>query len=258
MNELNKLTRTIALGMVGCLLAGVVAAENITATLHWSKPIELGTTVTGFVSDVPVEPGQHVQKGDRLVVFDKREFQSRVNSAKASVKRNQLKFDEAVRELERDQEMYDLTMLSPHQLRMAEIRMVEAEVDLEKAKMATMLARLDLERSSIVSPFNGVVIEVMAATGQAIVNRSKLTPLVTVSRTDQMRVQFDVAASVADSLSEGQSFDVEVKGHQYQATIVDVRMHEGREDGMASIAGVFSTGGRALRAGQQATVKLTQ
>ena len=251
------MTKPILLSLLLLAATGISAADY-EAVLHWSKRVELGTTVTSYVTEVPVSIGQRVQRGDLLVQLDDREFKAQLQQAAAAVKRARLLLEEAGREQERAQEMYDLTMLSEHDLRMTEVRRIEAEEALQQARLARTQAELRVERCSIRAPQDAIVVDVPATPGQAVVNQLQLLPLVTIAIREQMWAVAQVDADTAISLAEGSPVTVTVRGEKISSTIGRVGLEAAGKDGspVFTLGVLVPAGNRELRAGERALISV--
>ncbi|WP_293672716.1 biotin/lipoyl-binding protein, partial [Thiolapillus sp.] len=119
--------RIIATMLLLLSMMQVMAAQEYSVNLKPGRQLTLGTLVSGVVREVKVQPGQVVAQGDVLLKLDQREFRAQLNRAKALVARANSLFEEAKREEERAEELYDRTLLSDHELQKARIGRLEAE-----------------------------------------------------------------------------------------------------------------------------------
>lgn len=142
----------------------------------------LSLPVSGVVAEVMVEKGQKVKQGEVLLRLDERYAKARLRAASARVSRQRPGRDEAKRELERAEELFDRTVLSEVELQQAKIDFAQKDAALEEARAEEMQARLDLEYSVLKAPFDLVVINSHVVPGQAVVNELSAVPLIEVAR----------------------------------------------------------------------------
>ncbi len=214
--------KRIACCLVGVLLwplAAKTLAADIPAVVGWAQRVELGTLVSGVVSEVHVRPGQQVSEGDRLLSLDKRGFSSQVSRRAAEHRHAQAVLEEAQREDERAIELYDRTVLSDFERNQALVALKGARAAAERARAALVAARLDLERSVIQAPFDGAVLAVNAARGQSVVSELQSQPLVVVADTRRLRARALVDAAQADRLKPGGSLDATLRGASVKAAV---------------------------------------
>ena len=179
--------RTIATVVLLLSMVQVMAAQEYSVNLKPGRQLTLGTLVSGIVREVKVQPGQVVEQGDVLLKLDQREFRAQLNRAKALVARANSLFEEAKREEERAEELYDRTLLSDHELQKARIGRLEAESRKYDAGADLVQAKLNLERSAITAPADGRVLEVLAWQGQPLQNSLEIQPLVMFAATDTLQ-----------------------------------------------------------------------
>lgn len=209
----------LGIGLMALLAPALAAAADIPAVVSWAQRVELGTLVSGVVQQVQVGAGQKVSKGDILVSLDRRGFATQVSRRTAEHRHAQAQLAEAKREDERAVELYDRTVLSDFERNQALIALRAAQAAAEQARAALVDARLDLEHSEIRAPFDGVVLAVNVAPGQAIVSDLQSQPLVTVADTTQLRARALVDAGQASQLQSGQDLRATLRGQQLQAKV---------------------------------------
>lgn len=209
-----------ALLILSFVVTPVLGAEiEVDARLEWSRRAALGTPITGIVSNVAVRPGQRVKAGDLLLALDSRGYQAEVARWKAALKKTRLDKEEAEREVERAIDLYDRTLLSDHDRFIAEVDAARAMATWEAAKAGLTEARINFERCQIRAPFNGVVVDVLAVTGEARVNRLKTEPMVVLADDSLLLARGTVTLDQVNGLLEGGAAEVRLRGHWYQGTI---------------------------------------
>lgn len=204
------------------LSTGPALAVDVAATLAWSQKVELGTLVSGMVSKVHVRPGQVVKQGDALITLDDRGFRSQVGSGLAAYRHTKANLEEAEREDERALELYDRTVLSDFERNQALIALQSARAAHAAAQAALVAARLDLERSVVRAPFDGIVLSLNVAPGQTVISELQSQALVALAdhRTLLARAQIDGAR--AGELSAGQALRATWRGQSLEARVSHV------------------------------------
>ena len=66
---MNRIASWLA-GITLCMLGGTSLAADLPAVVGWLQRVELGTLVSGVVSEVHVRPGQQVRRGDKLLSLE--------------------------------------------------------------------------------------------------------------------------------------------------------------------------------------------
>jgi RND family efflux transporter MFP subunit len=118
--------------------------------------VSVAADVSGLVSDVFVRDNEKVSKGQPLFRIDQRRFQYALDQAKADAASRQATLDQAKRDLERSKSLTSAAVtVQQVEQRQQAVDVDQAEVDAGNA--ALEVARLNLERSTVVAPVNGIV-----------------------------------------------------------------------------------------------------
>ena len=250
---INLMQRIFLFVFIGCAMipAYAVGAE---ATLDWVKRVELSTPVSGVVEEVFAEPGRIVARGDVLVQLDPRIFRAEYKLAKARLDNTRAVKAEAKRELDRQQDMYDRTMLSDHDLQVAKNNFIAAEAQYHQARAALVKAKVNLEYSAIRAPFNAIVISTRAVKGQVVASTVTPPVLVTVAKANRMLARVWINESKLKNYSPGQGAKVTVSGRTFTGTISQISL-EPVTDNQYAVDVIFDSSDIILRAGQKAQIE---
>lgn len=252
---MNRLCAIAAL----CCLGVTVSAAELNGELDWANRVGLSMPVDGLVVQVKVRPGDKVEAGSDLVLLDARVAQAHVAQARSAVKKFELLRAEAQREWDRAKELYDRTVLSQHELQVAEIAFANADADYRAAQSAQTASEVMLEIHTVKAPFPARVLEVHAAPGQAVVGTQQVQPLVTVAERGKLRLRAVADAAQAASLAPDAHVQVRVGDQHYDARIVAVAAEplSGKRPALYAVEAEFAVpADTPLRAGQPATLVL--
>ena len=238
-------------------LSPLAVAEEFEAVLGWSKRVELSTSVNGMVQKVFVQSGNVVAKGEALVQLDPRVFKADLKYAKAKFTHANEQSLEAKRELDRQLDMYDRSMLSEHDLQVAKNNFSAAQSSYLQAQADLTKAKLNLEYSAIRAPFNAIVINTTAVKGQVVVSETRPPVLVVVAEAKRMQARFFVTAAKANELVLKQGVTINVVGESYQGKIVSIAIEPDElKAGYYAVDVIFDSKEAVLRSGQKAIVNL--
>lgn len=216
-----KTYTTIALFFTLAASPGLHAA-SYDCRLDYSRSLVLSTPVSGQVKEVKVAVGDHVQKGQLLVSLDSRPFQAKVQQSRARVVAAREQQEEAQREMQRAEELFDRTVLSIHEKKLVEIELTKAKAALQSAQAEQQLAQVDLEYSQVRAPFAGKIVALDAQPGQTVISRLQATPLVTLAQARPMAAQCQVPVDQLQSLEPGVNAKVRVGGESYNGKIARI------------------------------------
>lgn len=208
----------VYIGIV-CWPIQLLAGTTVNATLAFVGQVELSTPLTGRISQVNVKAGDQVAAGEVLVQLDSTALQAERDAAKAAVAQSRAELDEAQREKQRNQDLYDQTLLSEHEIKLADIahRRALSAWQLARSKLADSQQRLDYSR--IVAPFDGQVIAVPVQVGQTVTNRCQVTPIAVMVRTGIMYADIQLDSKQLAALDIGDKVNIAVGRDNYQGRV---------------------------------------
>ena len=170
--------------------------------------VTIQAQVPGRIVKIHFNDGATIKRGDLLITIDPRPYQAQLQSAQASLGRNQAELDLARVELQRVERLIrdDAISRQEYDSRRSAVAVAEAQVRLSAAAVAT--AKLNLEYCFIHSPIDGRAGQrlvdlgnvVTPAAGNALVVIQRLDPMYadfTVAENDLTAVQRSVAAGKA-------------------------------------------------------------
>ncbi|WP_455222407.1 efflux RND transporter periplasmic adaptor subunit [Kaarinaea lacus] len=257
MKQLNNLLKCWWCGWLFMLCSTAVLAAEIDTTITWRQKTVLSTPVSGVIKSINVSPGALVNKGDVLLQLDDRAIKENLEEARAQVERMRLLEEEAQRELERTNELYDQTLIADHEKQLATIARAEAAAKSQAARANLARAEMDMEYSAIRAPYDAIVVKQFAQVGQTIASLTTITPLLEVAERGMMSANVLVSGSTVSRLKIGAAAKVQVGGKNYKGNIEAIGLEPVSEKSSKYEVKVsFSTQGRILRAGQSAKVTL--
>lgn len=241
--------------LLSAVTTSLSAAEK-DATLDWSQRWTLATPLSGIVQDVKVNEGESVKKGQLLLNLDDRGYRAQVKRSQSVVARAQENFDEAKRELDRGQELFDRTAISVHELQLIKIDHATSLATLSGAQAELTQAKLDLEYTQIKAPADGLVIEVNAHPYQTLSNRLEVQPLIVMVPNDQWVARAQLSVDEINQWKTGQSVQVTVDGENYKGTVKRVGYEPAimKPKPMYELEVEFPASGKTFRKGQSARI----
>jgi len=117
--------------------------------------VSVAPDVSGFVVKVAVHDNQVVRKGDPLFELDRARYEIALQQAQATVARQRASLAEAGREARRNNTLGEV--VSSEVREQSQTRMEEATAELQRGLADLAAARLNLERTLVLAPVNGIV-----------------------------------------------------------------------------------------------------
>lgn len=176
----NSLRILLTLVVVAIALAAGFWLWNYYLYTPWTRDariraevITIAPDVSGWVRSLNVTDTDSVAKGDTLFEIDPARYQAALDKAEATVANNQATLRLRQHEAERRNQLSN-NAISREDREIAQINQRIAEADLAQAQADLASARLDLERTRVVAPVSGHVLNLQLAAGNYV---SRGTPV---------------------------------------------------------------------------------
>lgn len=188
----------------------VMTVEKGTSDLSHSYPttikgktdIEIRPLVSGFITNVHVQEGQHVTKGQPLFTLDQVQYQAAVSQAEAQVAAAKIAVDNARLLVANQKQLYDKNIISEYTYTVAKNQLSTAESQLATAQAALTTARKNLSYTVVTAPSSGVVGSIPNKEG-SLASPSMQVPLTTVSDNSEVYAYFSLNEKDVLNMTEG-------------------------------------------------------
>lgn len=170
------------------------------AVIEGKQDVEIRPQVSGTITEVCVEEGARVRKGQVLFVIDQVPYQAALKQAEASVATAEANEATAKLTLEGKESLYQDKVISDFELRTARNNYRSAQAALMQAQAELINARNNLSYTEVKSPVDGYAGMTSYRIG-ALVSSSMTDPLIRVSDNSQMYVYFSMSEKQVLSLT---------------------------------------------------------
>ena len=189
--------------------------------------VQVGSQVSGIITNILVDFNSKVKEGDILAQIDPSTYEFTLNQSKADLLNAQAALELAQVNAKRAEELYKSSLISKsdYDTTMAALHQAEATVTTRQASVER--SKVDLQRCTIYSPVNGIVIDRAVTVGQTVA-ASFNTPKLFEIANDLSKMQIDAMVSEADvgGVEEGQrvTFTVDAfPARQFSGSVRQVR-----------------------------------
>lgn len=224
--------------------------QSYSATIRGRQDIDIYPQVSGRLTQVLVNEGDVVRKGQTLFIIDQVPYQAALAQAKANIQAAKAALSTAKITLDAKQRLFNEKVISQIELDMARNNYQSAEASLAQAKAAELSAHNNLSYTAVTSPADGVVGTLPYRQG-TLVSSAMPSPLTTVSDNNQMYVYFSLGEkTLLDLTRKYGSLEAAVKSMgAVQLRLSDGSLYESTGT-VESISGVIdrTTGASSLRA----------
>jgi len=221
----------------------IVETVTSTGTLDALRTVQVGSQVSGVVSELDADYNSIVKKGDVIARLDPSLIQVQVDIQQANIDRQtsdinnlQLKVDNGAINLKRTRELFANQLVSQQDLEQAVLTdkanraaLASAKKQLVQARASLDQARLNLSYCTIRAPIDGVVIQRLVDRGQTV-QSSMTAPQFFVLATELDRLKITAAVDEAEigKIRPGQPvrFTVDAyRGETFAGTVDSVRLN---------------------------------
>lgn len=233
-----------------------VEAQDVTlqtsypAMIKGEQDVEIRPKISGFITELRVNEGDIVKKGQLLFVIDKVTYEAAVEQANAAVKAAESQLGTAKLTYENNLELYNNNVIGDFELQSSKNSYDAAEASLLQAKANYVSAKQNLDFCYITSPSNGIVGDLPYKVG-ALVSASSAEPLTTISNVSTLNVYFSMTEKdLLEMTKAAGGLHAAISAYppvQLQLADGSIYEHEGK---VAAVSGVVdqTTGSVSIRA----------
>jgi len=204
-------------------------AQIVTATgqLEPVTSIQVGSQVSGLITDVFVDFNSPVKAGQLIARIDPATYEQRLRQVEADLASSQASHALVRLNTERTRELREKNLVSQQELDQAEANLKQAEATLLTREASVENARVDLDRCSIYAPVDGIVLDRQIEVGRTVA-ASLNAPVLFIIAADLTQMQINALISEADigQILEGQRVNFTVDAfpnREFRGRIVQIR-----------------------------------
>ena len=242
-------------------------STGYSAAISGVQTVEIRPQVSGMITEILIEEGESVRKGQVLFVIDQTPYKAAYEIAVANVKSAEAALSTAQLIYKSNKDLYEQDVVSEFDLMTAQNDLTDAEARLALCKAEEVNASNNLSYTEVRSPVNGVASMIPYSVG-ALVSSSITQPLVTVSDDSRVYAYFSMAENqmldmvqqygtlnnaikqmpeVELIMSNGQTYEHTGKINAISGTISE-------STGSVSLRAVFNNRNHLLRNGGSGTI----
>ncbi|MDD4192476.1 MAG: efflux RND transporter periplasmic adaptor subunit [Mangrovibacterium sp.] len=247
--------------------------KDYPTTLEGQQTVEIRAKIAGYIDDILVDEGDMVRKGQVLFRINANDILATVRSAEALVKVAEAEVETARINLEKTKPLAEKEIVSPFNLKSAEVALLARKAQLAQAKANLANAKANLQYAVITSPADGIIGNFPYRVG-SLVSSGSVQPLTSISNTEKMFAYFSMNEKEFLSLTrglEGPTLQGKLAAlPAVQFILADNTVHEtaGRietasglvdiQTGSVNLRATFPNPSGTLRSGSSGTVRLPQ
>lgn len=183
----------------------ITQAVTATGDLQPVVTVDIGAQVSGQILDVLVDYNSKVKAGDVLAKIDPATPTQRLKQAEADLESAKANNSLLQINVDRTKELIGKKLVSQQELDNADAQLAQSNATLLTRNAAVENAKLDLQRCTIISPIDGMVLDRKTDKGRTV-NASMNAPVLFTLVNDLTKMQINAAVAEADigSIADGQ------------------------------------------------------
>ncbi len=252
--------------------------QSVTATGQLSAVITVmvGSQVSGIIMKLGADFNSIVKAGQIVAQIDPTRFKANLQQSRASLKnaeasaaRAKVNNDSAKREFDRGKALQEKNVIGAQEIdelrsryELSKVEVMAAEAQVAQAHASVGMAQVDLARTTITSPIDGVVLQRAVDVGQTVAASMQAPTLFTIAQ-DLAKMEVRAAIDEADvgKLKEGQEARFSVDAHpgrEFVATIFQIRSNPNVAQNVVTYDAILRVNNEdgKLRPGMTASVRI--
>lgn len=214
-NLLKSDTETISVDTEKVKRQTVVHKVNGSGVIQPEVEVKISATLSAWITDITVEEGDYVTKGQHLISLDEKKNRSSYNQTRSSVKSARASLKEVKAIKERTESLFANDLVSKQELESAEARFELAESQLEQTLAILSSVSDDLSKTRIMAPQSGTVVKIAKEVGEmALGSIFQADVLMIVADLSRMEVVVDVNENDVVSVAVGDTAEIEIDAFQ--------------------------------------------
>ncbi len=239
----------------------IVTTVTATGTIEPVTSVEVGTQVSGIISNIYVDYNSIVKAGQVIAELDRTNLISELNSAQASLKSAQSDLDYQETNYKRYKTLYDKGLISADDYDQAYLSYIRAQQTLVQQEENVKKAQTNLGYATITSPIDGIILSKEVEEGQTVASSYNTPTLFTIAQdlTD-MQVIADVDEADIGEVKEGQrvTFTVDAfPDDTFEGIVMQVRQEATTESNVVTYEVVISADNDDLKLKPGLTANVT-
>jgi len=177
--------------------------------------VKISATISAWITDITVEEGDYVTKGQHLISLDEKQVRATYNQSRSSVKSARANLMQIKAQRERTESLFKNDLISKQELESITAQHQLAESQLEQALAGLSSQEDQLSKTRIVAPQSGTVAKINKEVGEmALGSMFQADVLMIVADLSKMEVVVDVNENDVVSVTVGDTAEIEIDAFQ--------------------------------------------
>lgn len=183
----------------------VTVSGNVVALPN--KDVKVSALVPGRITELNVAEGDRVRAGEVLATIDSHTFDDQLRQAEATLAQAQATVQNAEQNLSRNQTLFQRGIAAGKDLEDAKTQLSVAQAAEHQAEAAVSTAKLQVGRTRILSPLDGVVAKRFANIGEQV-DGTSAQPIVEVANIAEIELSGSLPAADLSRIHVGETLPI--------------------------------------------------
>jgi len=201
----------------------VTLYKSVLGKVKGGQTISVYNDVNGWVKKIGVERGDHVMKGDILLILEDKRTEYNLAESKSRLESEKAEYNELKRQYEQNRTLYQKGIIARDTLDSSLNKLKAKESMVNSLEAAFRRNEWEFGQLTIKSPIEGKVVEILPDIGQEMLVNQEVARLVNITN---KKVVAGVDASLAKEITPGTevliSSDNAIKGNERNGTVLGV------------------------------------
>lgn len=207
----------------------ITRTVTATGTLSAVTTVQIGSQVSGVISEIHADFNSRVRRGQLLAELDPTPFQAQVEQRRADLTRAQVEAANARISLQRQQRLAESGLAPEAEVDAARARFDTAQAQVSQAAAGLRQAETNLRYTKIASPIDGIVVDRQYDVGQTVAASFQAPTLFSIAQDlTKMQVQADVDQADIGNVQIGQPARFTVDAYpdeEFRGRIAQIRLN---------------------------------
>ena len=177
----------------------------------------IASEVSAVVLSLHADAGQAVKKGELLLELDPVDYQLNLKQAEANLASSKARLIQANARLKSAQTLGVSQYISADELLERETDVMVFNAQIQGNEVAVSIARRNLDKCSLLAPFDGVIGKRMAQVGNFVRNGD---PLIAITQVDRFELDAEIPDGQADEVLGTDSIRFESRGQDWPVELL--------------------------------------
>ncbi len=229
----------------------IIQIVTANGSLNPVQLVEVGSQISGAITEIKVDFNSQVKAGDIVAQIDPAIYERAKGQAEAELVSAQAAEEMAQLNYDRGKELFNSKLISKSDFDQLRVNLSQAKAQVKTRQAMLESAQVDLSRTTIHAPIDGVVITRKVEAGQTVVAAMTTPTLFTIANDlHKMQIEASVAEADIGGVEEGQRVQFAVDafpGRLFEGSVKQVRYAPSTNQNVVTYTSVVEVDNKDLK-----------